>query len=155
MWNFKEDLEKWEKFEDSVIDLLSSIGYKLIKNPDKKGIDLLLVKWGIECKMDEYAQYSWNFYIEYECNWKPSWIFKEEKHILKYWAHSDWKEVLILDWLMFNHFVKEKIKLCMQNKTLTYKWYRIIEQGWNGWRTKGLLVPIQNMYEISRFRFTL
>ena len=44
MGNFKEDLIKGEKMENKAIDLLNNDWMNVIKNPDKKWMDLLLLE---------------------------------------------------------------------------------------------------------------
>ena len=148
MWLFEEDLKKWEALELKVIETLSS-EFNLIKNPDKKGIDLLIIEDWIEVKMDEYAKYSGNFYIEFECNNKPSWIFKDESIRLRYWAHSDWDNIYLIDWHTLKTWVQEKIDLCRINKSNTSKWFKVIEN-WGNWgRSKGLLVPVKELESLA------
>lgn len=145
MWNFTEDLKKGEEMEETVISILNLNWFNLMKNPDKKWIDLLIIEEWIEVKLDWYAEFSWNFYIEFECNGKPSWILKDEKVKLKYWVHSDSKKLYILKWDEFKSWVELKISDCRANKSLTSKWFRLIESWGNWWRSKGLLVPVSEM----------
>lgn len=143
MGNFKEDLVKGEEMEAKAIKALKSDWINVIKNPDKKGMDLVLLENGIEVKFDEYAKYSWNFYIEFECNSRPSWIFKEENINLKYWLHSDWEELFLLDGEEFKQWVKNKIEEARVEKaTLKTHWFMVVENWWNWWRTKWLVLKV-------------
>lgn len=148
MWIFSEDLTKWLVAEGKVLSVLSW-EFNLVKNPNDRWIDLLIIDWWIEVKLDEYAQFSWNFYVEFECNNKPSWLFKEEEYRLKYWAHTDGIRVYLLIADDFKEFVSEKILNCRDNKSNTSKWFRVVEQWWNWWRTKGLLIPAKEMEQIA------
>lgn len=143
MGKFEEDLIKGEKMENKAIDILNKNWFNVIKNPDKKGMDLLLLENWIEIKFDEYAQYSWNFYIEFECNWNPSWIFKKEQVFLKYWGHSDWKKLFLLDGKRFKRWVSDKIIDARENwASLNKEWYMVVEKWWNWWRTKWLVLKV-------------
>ena len=149
MWNFAEDLIKWKEAEKRIMDLLNENWFNLIQNPIEKEIDLLIINGGIEIKKDEYAKKSWNFYIEFECNWKPSWLYRPEKHKLIWWVHTDWEKVYMVYWDKLKNYVKNKIEECRLNTTLTSKWFRVVEQWWNWWRTKGLLFPLKEMEIIA------
>ena len=137
--------------------LLNNEWFNLVQNPDEKKMDLIIVERWIEVKLDEYAQYSWNFYIEFECNWKPSGLFRPEEIELRYWAHSDGVDLYLLDWAMLKSWVKGKIDDCNKNKSLTSRGTKLIEAGGNWWRTKWLVVPLtiikglaSNVYPISQ-----
>lgn len=132
------------------LKILNDNWYYIILNPAEKEMDFLIPKEWIEFKLDEYAQYSWNLYIEFECNEKPSWLFREERVTLKYWAHSDWKYIYIFDWEELKDFVREKIDDCRDNKSNTSVWYRVIEAGWNWGRTKGLLCPLEKIKLLAK-----
>lgn len=131
--------------EAKVLSILEEDWHFLIPNPNKKWMDLLIIEKGIEVKYDEYAQYSWNFYIEFECNWKPSGIYKNDGIKLKYWCHSDGNKVFLLDGKKLQQYVEEKIIECRANKSWTSKGFKVIENWWNWWRTKGLLVPVKEI----------
>ena len=146
---FKEDLEAWEIVENKVAEAFNREWLKVIKNPDKKWMDLLFIYDGAEVKMDFMASKTWNVYIEYESNWTPSGILKDEDVVLRYWAHAlKEDEVLLFDWEIFKEYVKTKIKDCSANKSNTSKWFRIVS--WWDWnRTRGLLIPVQEMKSLS------
>lgn len=155
MWNFREDLKKWKEAEIKVMNILKEEWWNIIQNPEEKEMDLLIIEKWIEVKLDEYAKYSWNFYIEFECNGNPSWLFKEEKVHLQYWAHSDWDKVYMILWDKLKQFVLDWLDACYSNKSLTSKWMRLIENWWNGWRTKGLLIPTAKIAELADLTYNL
>lgn len=155
MGNFKDDLIKWEAAEAIAMNILNDkLWLWLKKNVNNRWIDLV-PNWWVECKLDEYSIYSWNFYIETSSNWKPSWIFKDEEYVLRYWCHSDGVRLFVIDWDDMKQFVSEKINLCKQNKSLTSKWFRYVESGWNWWRTQWLLVPVLELEKISKYVYNL
>ena len=149
MWNFAEDLIKGKEMELIAMNVLIEDWFNLIQNPKKKEIDLIIIQKWIEIKFDEYAKYSWNFYLEFECNWKPSWLFREEELHLEYWGHSDWDNLYLLNGDKLKEWTSDLIEKCRNNKTNTHKWFRVIESWWNWWRTKWLLVPVQELANIS------
>jgi hypothetical protein len=149
MWSFRDDLIKGKEWELKVLQVLKGEWMKLIQNPDEKWMDLLFIEEWIEVKKDEYAQYSGNFYIEFECNWKPSWLFRPEDYHLRYWAHTDWVHIYLMNWDYFKEFVNERIASCRANKTNTSKWFKVIEWWGNWWKSKWLLIPIEAMKEIA------
>lgn len=147
--SFKEDLEKWEKEEERVLKVLNEeFNYDLIKNPDWKWVDLIPNSW-IEVKMDEYSLYSWNYYIEVECNWKPSWIYKDEVPAVKEWIQSNWEYFLKIEMEKLRSYVWENIELCKKNKSNTSRWHRYVSNWWDWGRSKGLLVPVEKLKEIA------
>jgi len=155
MWNFKDDLIEGKEMEVKVMNLLNENWFNLIQNPNEKEMDLLIINEWIEVKSDKYAKHSWNFYIEFECNWKPSWLLRDERVVLKYWAHSDWERLFLLDWFKFTKLVLEKIELCRDNKSNTSKGFRVVENWGNWWRTKGLLFPVEEMAKVATFTYNL
>jgi len=155
MGNFREDLKKGEEMEEVVRELLNTKWFSLLKNPQNKEMDLLIIEKWIEVKFDEYAQYSGNFYIEFESNWKPSWIFREETVHLEYWAHTDGITLNLLEWDKFKERVSDKIGKCRDNKSNTSRGFRVVEQWGDGWRTKGLLVPVEKLQSQAKYIFNL
>jgi len=158
MGNFITDLKKGKEMEVRVMNLLNSNWFNLIQNPIEKEMDLLYNQdksLGIEVKFDSYAQHSWNFYIEFECNWKPSWLLREESVELEYWAHSDWVRVFLIKWDKLMQRVLGWVEKCRANKTNKHKQFRVVEN-WGNWgRTKWLLVPVEMLESISDFVYTL
>lgn len=156
MWNFAEDLIKGKEMEVIAMNILIDNWFNLIQNPKEKEMDLIIhcKKW-IEIKLDEYAKYSWNFYIEFECNWNPSWLFREEDLKLEYWGHSDWINLYLLNGDKLKNWTLDLIERCRNNKTNTHKWFRVVESWWNWWRTKWLLVPVEELAKIADNIFLL
>lgn len=142
---FKRDLEKGLQFEERVLEKLTSEGWGIIKNPDVKWMDFILVSDWAECKFDVSAHKWWNAYIEYSAYGKPSWIFKEEKLNLKWWIHStDENEFYLFHWKEFRRFIADRISDCEANTSLTSKGFRLTT-GWDWKMTKGLLVPLAEL----------
>lgn len=148
MWFFRDDLERWKEVEWMVLHSLLDKWLKVIPNPNEKWIDLLIILWWIEVKLDNYSLHSGNFYIEFECNWKQSWIFKEEQFPLTCWAQCTSEMCYLVDWVKLRNFIEQEIINCRANKTLTSKWIRLVENWWNWWRTKGLLIPVERFNEL-------
>lgn len=156
MWNFKDDLAKGKQMEVVAMEIISrELGLNLIANPKEKEMDIIIIEKWIEIKLDAYAIHSGNFYIEFECWWKPSWLFREEKLDLRWWWHSNWEELLLLDWKELKEFVLEKIEACRANKSNTSKGFKVIEAWWNWGRTKGLLFPVEEMKKIAKHIFLI
>lgn len=141
--------------EETVMDLLNKNWFNLIQNPIEKEMDLLVVSEGIEVKFDVSAYKYWNFYIEFECNGKPSWLFREEAVKLAFWAHTDWVNLYLLEGDKLKRIVKEKIELCRANSSNTSKWFRVVENWWDWWRSKGLLYPIKEIEKEAKFIYKL
>lgn len=155
MGNFREDLVKGKQMENIAMEIINrELNLWLVPNPKEKEMDLV-PNWWVEIKLDEYAKYSWNFYIEFECNGKPSWLFREEQLHLRWWWHSNWEELLMLDWDELKEFVLEKIEACRANKSNTSKGFKVIEAWWNWGRTKGLLFPVEEMKKIAKHIFKI
>ena len=155
MNKFQKDLEQWKEMEERVMNLLNNNWFNLIQNPNEKEMDLLIIEKGIEIKYDVSAEKYWNFYIEFECNWIPSGLYKQESVSLSYWAHTDWKTLYLLNGKTFRRWAGEKIVLCRGNKSLTHKWFRVVENWWDWWRTKGLLVPVEKLKEQADLIYNL
>lgn len=74
-----------------------------------------------------------NIFIEFECNWKPSGIYKYSKlHLFAYWNNNK-----------FYLFNANKLKKDIA-KLLESKEYRIVS-GWDGWRSRWVLLPIKDL----------
>lgn len=143
--SFATDLKDWKEMEATVMELLNNNWFNLIQNPNEKEMDLLIIEKWIELKYDISSYKYWNFYIEFECNWVPSWLYRKETVNLEYWAHTDWIKLYLLNGRRFKRWIWEKIEECRDNKSLTSKWFRVVENWGDWWRTKGLLVPIQEI----------
>jgi len=152
---FKKDLAKWQEYEKKIMNVLNKNGFNIIKNWNEKDIDLLLIKWWIECKVDEKAKFTNNFYIEFESNWEPSGVYKKDNYHLVYWAHSDGEYVYIIQWNKIQRWVSDMVDKCRNNKSNTYRWFRVVENWWDGGRTKGLLVPIHKLKKQANYIYKL
>jgi hypothetical protein len=113
------------------------------------------IQQGIEIKYDIRASSTWNFYIEFECNWKPSGLFRPEKVELAFWAHTDWLNLFLLNGEWFKKWVWELIEKCRINKTNTHKKFRVVENWGDWWRTKGLLVPVDELAKQADYIYKL
>lgn len=148
MW-FVEDLKNGEKYEGVVIETLNKNGYNVIKNPDSRWMDLIILENGIEVKKDFGAKDTWNAFIEYECNGIPAWIMKEDNINLKFWVHSvSDSNFFMLDGDSFRTFVADKVKELDSVKGKKLDGYRLVKW-WDGWRVKGLLIPIGEMEKMA------
>ena len=153
--SFKSDLEKGEEMEQVVIEVLSADWIQLIKNPDNRGADLLIVTDSIEVKLDDMSNKTGNFFLEYECNWKKSGVYKEEEVPVKWWAHSDWNKILLISMKFLIRWVSNRVDECNKNKTKTSRWARII-QSWGDWgRVTGLVVPKEELENIAYKTYNL
>lgn len=76
---------------------------------------------------------TWNIFIEFECNWKPSWIYKYNPlPLFAYWCDEYF---YLFDWKRLQEIAKG---------LLISKEYRIISW-WDGWRSKWILIPIRDL----------
>ena len=146
--SFASDLEEWKEIEVKVMSLLNNNWFNLIQNPNKKEMDLIILEKWIEVKYCRRAKETWNFYIEYECNWNPSWIFREEKLDLEYWGHTDWETLYLIVWYQLKKFINSILE-----------WEKIewikLTNWWDWWKTKWVLVPIRIIDELSIIKFNL
>lgn len=140
--SFLEDLKEWEEKEIEIMNILNNNWFNLIKNPNNKWMDCIIVEKWIEVKYDKMSSTTWNFYFEYSCNWIPSWVFKKEEINLEYWVHcADTKAYVIVGWQL-----KKFISSIISWKKL--EWVKLTNW-WDGWRTKWVLVPIKYIEELS------
>jgi hypothetical protein len=151
MWNFKDDLIKWKNAEIRLMNRLNEMWWYIIQNPNERELDLILCDKWIEVKLDDKSLYTWNFYIEFEYNWKPSWIFREEKIHLAFWRQCTTEKCYIVPWSKLKEYVAVMIDECRANKSLTSCWIRLVENWWNWGRTKWLLIPIKEFEYMSEF----
>ncbi len=141
-WNkFLKDLATWVEYETKVVEALyKAYWIKMKKNEDVRGVDLLHELFSLEVKCDRQMTLTWNMYVEVSCNWKKSWIFKEEEINYEYFAYGcdEWfaifdKEVLqqeILEWVLLG---KYQLK----------KWG-------DGFRTIGCLLPVEPTVRMAK-----
>jgi hypothetical protein len=140
--SFLEDLKEWEEKEIEIMNILNNNWFNLIKNPNNKWMDCIIVEKWIEVKYDKMSSTTWNFYFEYNCNWIPSWVFKKEEINLEYWVHcTDTKAYIIVGWQL-----KKFIASIISWKK--FEWIKLTNW-WDGWRTKWVLVPIKYIEELS------
>lgn len=150
MSKFLDDLARGKEMELIVMELLKEkINKNLIINPHNKWVDILIIKGWIEVKFDSKAQVTGNFYVEYECNKKPSWIFKEEEYNLEYWCHTDWITLYVVRWDTLKDFITYNIK--NPQKEIGIK----LTNWGDGFKTKGVLIPINIMDDLSIHKFTI
>lgn len=131
--SFLNDLKEGEAFELRVMTYLNRFyNLGLEKNPEKKSVDLVSPLWiTIETKLDKLSWTTWNLFVEFECNGKPSWIFKETSlSFFVCWTHEG---TLVFTMEELQNIVHDAIN----NKT-----YRVVK-GWDGWRVSGVLIPLK------------
>jgi len=134
--SFVNDLEEGKQYENRVLAFLdkSYPNMRLSKNPSRLGIDLVSpLGMNVEVKFDRRMDTTWNIFIEYECNWKPSWIFKYDYiHLFAYWNNT---KFYLFSW----HKLKKDIRRFLNSNE-----YRIVSWG-DGWRVKWVLIPIKDL----------
>lgn len=134
--SFVGDLEVWREYEKRILEYLAKSypNMRLAKNPNKLGIDLVSpLGVNVEVKFDRMMGNTGNIFIEYECNWKASWIYKYDNlHLFAYWNNE-----------IFYLFNANKLRKDIK-KMLETKEYRIIAW-WDGWRSKWVLIPIRDL----------
>lgn len=110
-------------------------------NKDKTWVDLLHGALSIEVKYDRLMRTTWNLFLEFECNGKESWLFKDEwATLLAYW---DYNWVLIFE---------------LQN--LRQEFPNLLEKfkvvNWGDWyRSKWLLLPIEEAKKLANWEIYL
>lgn len=77
---------------------------------------------------------TWNIFIEFECNGKPSWLFNYNNwiNLFAYWNNKEF-------YLFNNNKLKKLIKQFIENKT-----YRVIN-AWDWFRVKWMIIPIVDL----------
>lgn len=135
MNKFINDLASWKEWEERVLNILRENWYKVSKNDNERWVDLLLTFW-IEVKTDLASIKTWNFYIETMCNWKTSWIFKEEEYPVAYWAITDKIKVYLLD---IDDLIEE----------IKTKKHRVITNWWDWWRSQWVLIPVKCIEKLA------
>lgn len=134
--SFIRDLEEWQLYESRILDFLAK-SYPIMRlahNPKRLDIDLLSpLGVNVEVKFDRRMEETGNIFIEFECNWKRSWIFKYDNlHIFAYWNNNEF--------FLFNaNKLKKDIAKFIEDKT-----YRVVSWG-DGWRSKWVLLPIKDL----------
>lgn len=134
--SFLNDLEEGRLYEIRILNFLTK-SYpimRLVKNPSSLGVDLVSEYWtNVEVKFDRRMDTTWNIFIEYECNGKPSGIFKYDYiHFFAYWNNN---RFYLFNW---NKLKKDISRLIKTNE------YRLVTW-WDGWRVKWILIPEKDL----------
>lgn len=142
--SFVSDLKVGRGYEEVIKETLNKVfNLGLINNPNNRGIDLVSesIEFEVEIKFDRQWRTTWNIFIEYECNKKPSWIKKywSNNFLFVYWDNED---AYIFDWQTLSKKVDEFVKT---------KQYKLVNW-WDGWRVKGVLIPIKDLEEIAQWK---
>lgn len=137
--SFVNDLKQGEAYEDFILSFIKRYYLPwLEKNKERMGIDLIdLSNWlTVEVKYDRQMSKTWNVFIEYACNGKPSWIFKYSNWtFFIYWCDEFFVITIMKDIQdIVPHLIKE---------------YRNVN-GWDWWRSKWVLVPIEYFKSLGR-----
>ena len=136
--SFVKDLEFGKQNEQIVLERVQEL-FPLDEwmfSEDKKAVDIISSSWKtIECKSDRQTLTTWNVFIEVECNWKKSWIFKYER--LDVLAYSYWENTLLINVDKLSTFIEEN------NSRL-----KKIKCG-DGWRSVGYLIRLEEFTELS------
>lgn len=133
--SFVSDLKVGKEYEDNVRNKLNiTFGCSLESNVSKLGIDLVSEGLAVEVKYDRQCRTTGNIFLEYECSGKPSWVYKYslENSLFIYW---DEECAYVFNLPLLQELVKDWI----ENST-----YRLTN-GWDGWKVKGILVPISEL----------
>jgi len=136
--SFKEDLELGRENEHKVLEMIQSLfpQTQWWKNDEKKWVDIIWELWhSVECKFDRMVSKTWNVFIEVECNWKPSWIFKYER--IDVISYSFDNTTLLINVEKLKNFILEN-----KSKIRKIKW-------WDGWRSVWYLIKLQDILEIT------
>lgn len=148
--SFISDLKQWEAYELKVAEAIQKhFGIRLEKNENKRGIDLVHPIISLEVKKDRGVNRTGNYFLEFSSNWNTWWITKYEvqwniKPVF-FWIWDDEEFLLFLN----SHLLD-----------LFYKWYedwtyRIIENWWDWWRIKWMLVPRDDLKSVSLYTLSL
>lgn len=137
--SFVNDLAFWKENEHTVLEIVQRLfpEWKWKLNIEKKWVDILSWDWklSIECKVDRKAMTTWNVFIEIECNWKPSWIYK-----------YDWVNVLTYSFGNIVYIINIKLlKQLIETRNSEFKKIKC----WDGWRSVGYLIPISEIRKIT------
>ena len=128
MW-FVSDLKDGEEKEHLVLGIIQKEYPQedWYKNPEKKWVDIVNSNWKtIEVKFDRMAWVTWNFFIEVECNGKPSWI-------------NAYEEILTLAYVIDPTIYLINIEI-LKDFIFNNSFRKV--KGWDWWRVTWVLVPI-------------
>jgi len=138
MSSFLSDLREWEWYEDFILSFLKRYYLPwLEKNKERTGVDLVDSNWfTVEVKFDKLSSTTWNVYLEYECNKLPSWIMKYTNLTFFIVGNSNW--FTLVEWdILLDIVINQKDKFRQVN-------------GWDWWRSKWLLIPIEQFKSLGR-----
>lgn len=146
--SFVKDLEEWKVYEKRVLDFLAKSypNMRLAHNPNRMDIDLSSpLGVNVEVKFDRRMDETGNIFIEFEYNWKPSWIYKYHNlHLFAYWNNNHF---YLFNW----NKLKKDIRHYLDKNT-----YRVVSW-WDGWKSKWVLIPIKDLISkgvaVRIFRF--
>lgn len=134
--NFEKDLELWEKFELFVCKIMKAKYWmEFTKNTDILWVDLIWETTKAEIKYDRKFRTTWNFFIEYMCSWKRSWILKYNCDYFCYWDEN-------------NFWVFDRYELWQ----LSIVWGKKVV-GWDNKNSKWLLVKLKDIDWLELFNF--
>ena len=147
MSSFLNDLAIWEQYQLNIVELLNlhfrtKNNYYSI-NSIKKDIDIISSQWSnsIEVKYDRQAHRTWNIFIEYECRWKVSWVFKYSS--MDVFIYGTNEQIFFFKAFDIKKFILLSIHWHIE-------WIRKVN-GWDWWASKGILIPI-SMLDTIIFR---
>ena len=127
---FLNDLKEGEDYEKFVQSKLSEVlNIEVEKNEVKTDTDLVGNDLRIEVKFDRQMRGTWNVFIEYACNKKPSGILRDDE--LDYLIYWDYEGFWVFDAKTLRKEVEENLE--------TDK-YRKVNWG-DGFRSRGMLIP--------------
>jgi hypothetical protein len=137
--SFTKDLREGEYYESFILWFLKRYYLPwLEKNKERMGVDLIDSVSGltVEVKYDKLSSTTWNIYLEYECNKLPSWIMKYNNLSLFVVWNSNW--FALVEWeVLLDIVTNQKDKFRQVN-------------GWDWWRSKWLLIPIEYFKSLGR-----
>lgn len=132
---FISDLLEGEEYERKVAEALYwAYWITLSKNTDKKGTDLTHELFNIEVKYDRKLKETGNIFIEIAYKWADSGLFKEDYGIYVHWDDEGF-------WIFDAHKLRENILDWIEDGK-----YKTIN-GWDGWKSKWVLIPRQDLDE--------
>lgn len=136
--SFTKDLAVWAENEHRVLWILINEfpDWNWEINNEKKWVDIISKStWlTVECKFDRMVEKTWNIFIEIECNWKPSWIYKYSKMDVISYSYSN--KTLLINREKLIKFIEEN-----EHKLRLVNW-------WDWWRVSWYLIPIKDVEKI-------
>ena len=127
---FLNDLKVGEEYEKFVGEKLGEVLKILVtKNEEKTDTDVVWEGLRIEVKFDRQMRGTWNIFIEYLCNKKPSGILRDDG--LDYLIYGDYDGFWVFDAKVLRNEIEENME--------TDK-YRQVNWG-DGFRSRWMLIP--------------